>query len=154
MPPCHLRPPVLSDHIHLAIWVVIIFKFYCTYLLGLECSRRLKSTPTVWELQYCKWHLNCHKCQLTEMYQPDDAWSAWRHDNQKMMCGSLAGLPGRSHHISWCDCMAVLESPAWSFPHQVIGSVPNMAKKADRMGREAKFVSRICMMNLSMIGGI
>ena len=30
VPPCRLRPPVLSDHICLAHWVVVICRFYCT----------------------------------------------------------------------------------------------------------------------------
>ena len=30
VPPCRLRPPVLSDHICLAHWVVVIYRFYCT----------------------------------------------------------------------------------------------------------------------------
>ena len=29
VPPCRLRPPVLSDHICLAHWVVVIYRFYC-----------------------------------------------------------------------------------------------------------------------------
>ena len=29
LPPCRLRPPVLSDHICLAHWVVVIYRFYC-----------------------------------------------------------------------------------------------------------------------------
>ena len=29
VPPCRLRPPVLSDHIGLAHWVVVIYRFYC-----------------------------------------------------------------------------------------------------------------------------
>ena len=31
MPPCRLRPPVLSDHIYLVAWVVVIYRFYCTF---------------------------------------------------------------------------------------------------------------------------
>ena len=30
VPPCRLRPPVLSDHICLAHWVVVIYRFYCS----------------------------------------------------------------------------------------------------------------------------
>ena len=29
VPPCRLRPAVLSDHICLAHWVVVIYRFYC-----------------------------------------------------------------------------------------------------------------------------
>ena len=32
VPPCRLRPPVLSDHICLAHWVVVIYRFYCIVL--------------------------------------------------------------------------------------------------------------------------
>ena len=31
VPPCRLRPPVLSDHICLAHWVVVIYRFYCIW---------------------------------------------------------------------------------------------------------------------------
>ena len=32
MSPCRLRPPVLSKHICLAHWVVVIYRFYCSSL--------------------------------------------------------------------------------------------------------------------------
>ena len=32
VPPCRLRPPVLSDHICLAHWVVVIYRFYCSWV--------------------------------------------------------------------------------------------------------------------------
>ena len=32
VPPCRLRPPVLSDHICLAHWVVVIYRFYCIWV--------------------------------------------------------------------------------------------------------------------------
>ena len=38
VPPCRLRPPVLSDHICLAHWVVVIYRFYCTSITG-TCAR-------------------------------------------------------------------------------------------------------------------
>ena len=61
VPPCRLRPPVLSDHICLAHWVVVICRFYCIGIgldkaLALIVNKPL-SKPTMTSFQRCMYML-------------------------------------------------------------------------------------------------
>ena len=84
-------------------------------MVGFEYGRRLKTAPPVWELQYCKWHLNLsiHKKKgLTLIVGIMMTWK-WCH-NEK--CRPLAGLPGRSHHTLKYKCMR-----SWGPGHLAVG---------------------------------
>ena len=61
VPPCRLRPPVLSDHICLAHWVVVICRFYCIGIgldkaLALIVNKPL-SKPAMTSFQRCMYML-------------------------------------------------------------------------------------------------
>ena len=77
VPPCRLRPPVLSDHICLAHWVVVIYRFYCTryeiIIWGVPADDR--------ELLYAGTSAGTVMTKLGPIYV--GCWH-WSHDNMHM----------------------------------------------------------------------
>ena len=97
MPPCRLRPPVLSDHICLAHWVVVIYRFYCSMgnqgVAGSISERRRSSCGLLWGFRkrITKWMAECKTAVSPVHYQ-------WRYCSLALNHGFLTTL-----HCIWAS---------------------------------------------------
>ena len=124
--PCRLRPPVLSDHICLAHWVVVIYRFYC---IALKFDRQLGSSAAEASVTF-QWSDNSkYKSRgfetLCEILQEDVLWS---NIETYMVYRTIMGVIFHLFIICydwWCHFPFFKKS----FCHNQSGTKPNLVAK-------------------------